>query len=82
MQLLDGKSCTQQIRHEIGELVVDVGQTHEPDASKLSGCRSVGDVDSDNVKDKCTYITFVTGGVGPLTRASLLQNTLKAHQRR
>ena len=33
-----------------------------------------------NVKDKCSYITYVTGGVGPMTRASLLQNTLKAYR--
>lgn len=65
-----------------GAVVVDVGQTRVPDASKKSGFRNVGDVDFDNVKDKCSYITYVTGGVGPMTRASLLQNTLKAHQRR
>lgn len=65
-----------------GAVVVDVGQTRVPDSSKKSGFRNVGDVDFDNVKDKCSYITFVTGGVGPMTRASLLQNTLKAHQRR
>lgn len=64
-----------------GAVVVDVGQTRVPDASKKSGFRNVGDVDFDNVKDKCSYITYVTGGVGPMTRASLLQNTLKAHQR-
>lgn len=65
-----------------GAVVVDVGQTRVPDASKKSGFRNVGDVDFDNVKDKCSYITYVTGGVGPMTRASLLQNTLKAHQRK
>lgn len=65
-----------------GAVVVDVGQTRVPDSSKKSGFRNVGDVDFDNVKDKCSYITYVTGGVGPMTRASLLQNTLKAHQRR
>ena len=65
-----------------GAVVVDVGQTRVPDASKKSGFRNVGDVDFDNVKDKCSYITYVTGGVGPMTRASLLQNTLKAHSRR
>ena len=65
-----------------GAVVIDVGQTRVPDSSKKSGFRNVGDVDFDNVKDKCAYITYVTGGVGPMTRASLLQNTLKAHQRR
>ena len=65
-----------------GAVVIDVGQTRVPDSSKKSGFRNVGDVDFENVKDKCSYITYVTGGVGPMTRASLLQNTLKAHQRR
>ena len=65
-----------------GAVVIDVGQTRVPDSSKKAGYRNVGDVDFDNVKDKCSYITFVTGGVGPMTRASLLQNTLKAHNRR
>ncbi|MDA0690085.1 MAG: bifunctional 5,10-methylene-tetrahydrofolate dehydrogenase/5,10-methylene-tetrahydrofolate cyclohydrolase [Proteobacteria bacterium] len=65
-----------------GAIVIDVGQTRVPDSSRKSGFRNVGDVDFENVKDKCSYITFVTGGVGPMTRASLLQNTLKAYQRR
>ena len=65
-----------------GAVVIDVGQTRVPDETKKSGFRNVGDVDFENVKDKCSYITYVTGGVGPMTRASLLQNTLKAHQRR
>lgn len=65
-----------------GAVVIDVGQTRVPDDTKKSGFRNVGDVDFENVKDKCSYITYVTGGVGPMTRASLLQNTLKAHQRR
>ncbi|NKB32092.1 MAG: bifunctional 5,10-methylene-tetrahydrofolate dehydrogenase/5,10-methylene-tetrahydrofolate cyclohydrolase [Pseudomonadales bacterium] len=65
-----------------GAVVVDVGQTRVPDSTKKNGFRNVGDVDFENVKDKCSYITYVTGGVGPMTRASLLQNTLKAHQRR
>ncbi len=65
-----------------GAVVIDVGQTRVPDDSRKSGFRNVGDVDFDNVKDKCSYITYVTGGVGPMTRASLLQNTLKAYQRR
>ncbi len=65
-----------------GAVVIDVGQTRVPDKSRKSGFRNVGDVDFDNVKDKCSFITYVTGGVGPMTRASLLQNTLIAHQRR
>lgn len=65
-----------------GAVVVDVGQTRVTDASKKSGFRNVGDVDFDNVKDKCSFISYTNGGVGPMTRAALLQNTLKAHQRR
>jgi methylenetetrahydrofolate dehydrogenase (NADP+)/methenyltetrahydrofolate cyclohydrolase len=65
-----------------GAVVIDVGQTRVPDSSRKSGFRNVGDVDFEKVKDKCSYITYVTGGVGPMTRASLLQNTLKACQRR
>lgn len=65
-----------------GAVVIDVGQTRVADESKKSGFRNVGDVDFENVKDKCSYITYVTGGVGPMTRASLLQNTLKAHQKK
>ena len=65
-----------------GAVVIDVGQTRVPDDSRKSGFRNVGDVDFENVKDKCSFITTTTGCVGPMTRASLLQNTLKAHQRR
>ena len=65
-----------------GAVVIDVGQTRVPDKSRESGFHNVGDVDFDTVKDKCSFITYVTGGVGPLTRASLLQNTLIANQRR
>ena len=65
-----------------GAVVIDVGQTRVPDSTKKKGFRNVGDVDFENVKEKCSYITYVTGGVGPMTRASLLQNTLKAYQRR
>ena len=60
---------------------IDVGQTRVPDDTKKSGFRNVGDVDFQNVKDKCSYITYVTGGVGPRPRASLLQNSLKAYKR-
>ena len=63
-----------------GAIVIDVGQTRVPDSTKKAGFRNVGDVDFENVKTKCSYITYVTGGVGPMTRASLLQNTLKAYR--
>ncbi|MDP6096962.1 MAG: tetrahydrofolate dehydrogenase/cyclohydrolase catalytic domain-containing protein [Gammaproteobacteria bacterium] len=65
-----------------GAIVIDVGQTRVPDSSKKSGFRNVGDVDFENVKDKCSFISYTNGGVGPMTRASLLQNTLKAYQRK
>ena len=65
-----------------GAVVIDVGQTRILDSTKNKGFRNVGDVDFENVKDNCSHITYVTGGVGPMTRASLLQNTLKAYQRR
>jgi len=65
-----------------GAVVIDVGQTRVADDSRPSGYRNVGDVDFDNVKNKCSFISYTNGGVGPMTRASLLQNTLKAHQRR
>ncbi|MDA1370520.1 MAG: bifunctional 5,10-methylene-tetrahydrofolate dehydrogenase/5,10-methylene-tetrahydrofolate cyclohydrolase [Proteobacteria bacterium] len=65
-----------------GAVVIDVGQTRVADASRKSGYRNVGDVDFENVKDKCSFLSYTNGGVGPMTRASLLQNTLKAHQRR
>ena len=63
-----------------GAVVIDVGQTRVPDSTKKAGFRNVGDVDFENVKTKCSYITYVTGGVGPMTRASLLQNALKAYR--
>jgi len=61
-----------------GAVVVDVGITRVADASRPSGFRLVGDVHFESVKDKCSFITPVPGGVGPMTRAPLLQNTLKA----
>jgi methylenetetrahydrofolate dehydrogenase (NADP+)/methenyltetrahydrofolate cyclohydrolase len=62
-----------------GAVVVDVGITRIPDASKKSGFRLSGDVDFDAVAPKCSYITPVPGGVGPMTIVTLLQNTLKAY---
>jgi methylenetetrahydrofolate dehydrogenase (NADP+)/methenyltetrahydrofolate cyclohydrolase len=62
-----------------GAVVVDVGITRIPDASKKSGFRLSGDVDFDAVAPKCSFITPVPGGVGPMTIVALLQNTLKAY---
>lgn len=61
-----------------GAAVVDVGINRVPDASCASGTRLVGDVDFEAVKDVCGWITPVPGGVGPMTIAMLLRNTLKA----
>lgn len=61
-----------------GAVVIDVGTTRVPDNSRKKGFRLRGDVDFDNVADKCSYITPVPGGVGPMTIASLMMNTLKA----
>jgi methylenetetrahydrofolate dehydrogenase (NADP+)/methenyltetrahydrofolate cyclohydrolase len=62
-----------------GAVVVDVGITRVSDASKKSGFRISGDVDFPAVAPKCSYITPVPGGVGPMTIVTLLQNTLKAY---
>lgn len=61
-----------------GAVVVDVGIHRLPSDKTKSGFRLVGDVDFDAVAPKCSYITPVPGGVGPMTIVSLLQNTLKA----
>ncbi|GHA60485.1 bifunctional 5,10-methylenetetrahydrofolate dehydrogenase/5,10-methenyltetrahydrofolate cyclohydrolase [Pontibacter akesuensis] len=61
-----------------GAVVIDVGTTRVPDASRKSGFRLRGDVDFENVAEKCSYITPVPGGVGPLTIAMLMTNTLRA----
>lgn len=61
-----------------GVVVIDVGTTRVPDASRKSGFRLKGDVNFDEVAPKSSYITPVPGGVGPLTIAMLLKNTLKA----
>lgn len=61
-----------------GAVVVDVGIHRVPSDKTKSGFRLVGDVDFENVAPKCSYITPVPGGVGPMTIVSLLQNTLKA----
>jgi len=64
-----------------GATVIDVGITRIKDESKKSGYRLVGDVNFDEVAPKCSFITPVPGGVGPMTIASLLMNTLKAAKR-
>jgi len=59
-------------------IIIDVGITRINDASKKSGYTIKGDVDFENVAPKCSYITPVPGGVGPMTIAALLMNTYKA----
>jgi methylenetetrahydrofolate dehydrogenase (NADP+)/methenyltetrahydrofolate cyclohydrolase len=61
-----------------GAVVIDVGVNRIDDATKKSGNRLVGDVDFDAVREKAVAITPVPGGVGPLTRAMLLYNTVLA----
>lgn len=65
-----------------GAIVIDVGITRVPDASKKRGYRIAGDVDFENVAEKASHITPVPGGVGPMTIAMLLKNTLLACERR
>jgi len=61
-----------------GAVIIDVGTTRIKSDKTKSGWKLKGDVDFDNVAPKCSYITPVPGGVGPMTIVSLLQNTLKA----
>ena len=61
-----------------GAVVIDVGTTRVPDATKKSGFRLQGDVDFENVAPLCSYITPVPGGVGPMTICMLMLNTLAA----
>ena len=61
-----------------GAAVIDVGTTRVPDATRKSGFRLCGDVKFDEVAPKCSYITPVPGGVGPMTICSLMKNTLAA----
>lgn len=65
-----------------GAVVIDVGITRVPDASKKSGFRLAGDVEFSSVAPKCSFITPVPGGVGPMTIVTLLSNTLKARLQR
>lgn len=61
-----------------GAVVVDVGTTRVPDATRKSGFRLNGDVKFNEVAEKCSFITPVPGGVGPMTICSLMKNTLAA----
>ncbi len=61
-----------------GAVVLDVGTTRVPNASTKSGFKLTGDVKFDEVSPKCSYITPVPGGVGPMTICSLMKNTLLA----
>lgn len=65
-----------------GCVVVDVGINKINDPSAPGGYRIIGDVDFDYIKDKCSHITPVPGGVGPMTIAMLLSNTWKSYQKR
>lgn len=61
-----------------GAVIIDVGITRVDDPSKKSGFRLRGDVDYDNVSPKCSWITPVPGGVGPMTIAALMKNTFRS----
>lgn len=61
-----------------GAVVIDVGTTRVSDVTRKSGFRLSGDVDFENVSSKCSFITPVPGGVGPMTICSLMKNTLIA----
>ncbi len=65
-----------------GAVVIDVGTTRVADSTKKSGWRLSGDVDFAEVAPKCSFITPVPGGVGPMTIVSLMLNTLEAARRR
>jgi methylenetetrahydrofolate dehydrogenase (NADP+)/methenyltetrahydrofolate cyclohydrolase len=65
-----------------GVVVIDVGTTRVPSSQSKSGWRLAGDVDFENVAPKCSFITPVPGGVGPMTRVALLLNTLMAAKKK
>ena len=65
-----------------GAVVIDVGTTRVPDASRKSGFRLSGDVKFDEVSKICSAITPVPGGVGPMTICMLMLNTLAAGERK
>lgn len=62
-------------------IIIDVGITRIPDESRKSGYRLAGDVNYADVAEKCSYITPVPGGVGPMTVISLMKNTMKAYKK-
>lgn len=64
-----------------GAAVIDVGVNRIPDSSKKSGFRLVGDCDFDDLKEKASFITPVPGGVGPMTIAMLMVNTLESAEK-
>jgi methylenetetrahydrofolate dehydrogenase (NADP+)/methenyltetrahydrofolate cyclohydrolase len=64
-----------------GAIVIDVGTTRVPSNETNSGFRLKGDVNFEEVAPKCSWITPVPGGVGPMTIVSLLKNTLLASKR-
>ena len=61
-----------------GAVIIDVGVNRIPDSTKKSGFRLIGDCDFEDLKEKASYITPVPGGVGPMTIAMLMYNTLEA----
>lgn len=65
-----------------GAVVIDVGITRVEDATRKSGFRLKGDVDYENVSPKCSWITPVPGGVGPMTIAALMKNTFRSCMRK
>lgn len=65
-----------------GAVVIDVGTTRVKSSETRSGWKLAGDVDFENVAPKCSFITPVPGGVGPMTRVSLLKNTLAASKQK
>lgn len=75
------KSITEDMVKE-GAVVMDVGITRVEDKTKKSGFKLYGDIDFENVAEKCAYITPVPGGVGPMTIVSLMMNTLKSMELR
>lgn len=65
-----------------GAVIIDVGTTRVPNANTKTGWKLTGDVDFENVAPKCSFITPVPGGVGPMTICSLLKNTLLAGKKK
>lgn len=65
-----------------GAVVIDIGITRTEDPSSKSGYKLRGDVDFENVANKCSFITPVPGGVGPMTICALLLNTLHVYKRK